>query len=106
MFTPQKRIKKDTSKSWHVGMLAINTGVLEIGDTKSGRRLATLNAMDYTGHTDELVTNAHLMAAAPQLLEACKEILNYHERGVKRNEPVLSNHFLKIIKQAVQKVEN
>jgi len=61
-------------KKWHVGMLAINTGVIEIGDT-NGRRIATLNGMDYIGHTKELMANAQLIAAAPELLENLKTAL-------------------------------
>ena len=48
---------------------------------------------------------ARLIAAAPKLLEACKEILKYHEKGVKRNDPVLSNHYIRIITNVITKAE-
>ena len=41
----------------------------------------------------------------PELLEALKQILEYHERGVEKSEPVLSNYWLNVIKQAIAKAE-
>lgn len=49
--------------------------------------------------------NAQLISVAPELLRTCKEILNYHERGVKKNNPILSNYYLNMIKQVIQKSE-
>jgi hypothetical protein len=41
-----------------------------------------------------------------ELSSACKEILNYHERGVEKNQPVLSNFYINTLKQAINKAEN
>lgn len=60
---------------WHVGLGAINTGVIEIGD-ENGQRVCVLNQMDYAGRIAVMFPRANLIAAAPELLEALKVILD------------------------------
>lgn len=70
---------KHTPGPWHVGLLAINIGVIEIGDDAQAKRRAVLNASDYIDHGEEMVANAILIASAPKLLEACKKMLAFSD---------------------------
>lgn len=60
--------------SWHVGKLAMNLGILEIGDDENGKRQATLNIADYRGREAEMWEHAYLIAAAQDLLKALKDV--------------------------------
>jgi len=95
-----------TPGPWHIGKLAlIGLGLIEIGDNKHTKRQVILDCRDYSDRMDEFFANARLIAASPELFEVLKKILEYHERGVKRNTPILSNYYLNLIKQVIATVE-
>ena len=50
--------------------------------------------------------NARLIAAAPELLKACIDILNYEERFRAKGNPTIANKWLNQVKASVHKALN
>ena len=79
-------------------------GVLVVASNDSFRTLFECKPLTMTLSVEECEANAHLIAAAPELLEACKEALNYVQ-GHNNDEQYYTPRIERKLEQAIAKAQ-
>lgn len=98
---------KHTKGPWEVGCLVENDYEARHVEIKKVGAL-NLIARAYYGKTDEeAATNAHLIAAAPELLEACNDVLKRFGGSVREYEAMTAGQKLAIERtvEAIRKAQ-
>lgn len=71
-------------KALHVGTLAMNLGVLEIGTIAGGRRIATVESMGLSAK--EVFAYANAFGAAKEMLDALESFPDLHDGRMTETE--------------------
>jgi hypothetical protein len=60
---------------------------------------------DIHGELEQAEANAHLIAAAPDLLETLEAVLKYEKRCADKGDPRIGNGILSIIRKAIKEAK-
>jgi hypothetical protein len=97
-----------------VGIFNGNTATIQINTPEenyfSGKHIAKICVKHgdrdhdrFYYSAEEAEANAKLIAAAPELLEALQNVIDYHDRCANNGNPVLSPHWEGVVRRAIKK---
>jgi hypothetical protein len=106
MSTENKYEFKGTKGEWTLGDENNYSCEVCIGETVASLVRDTKMSERYIISREEMLSNAHLIAAAPELLQACIHMVEYDDRGRALGEPRISETWYNEMKRAINKALN